>query len=92
MSNNAELLKEFLNHGNHMCLFVESVKIKTSNSRAVLTDTKCCRGHAVFEILARKLFNLFSRNLLKRLNDSTLDISIAGSDRKIRKLQSNTAK
>ena len=43
-------------------------------------------------MIAAKMFNTFSRNTLKRYNDGTNTCTAANADRKIRKLQSKTAK
>ena len=51
-----------------MQMFVEAVTKKTSTYLPLLTNTMCKNGHMSFNIFAKKMFNLFSRNALKRFN------------------------
>ena len=81
---------EFLKKGRHRSLFVESVTRNTSSVNPVLTEAQCENNHSCCMLLVKKLFNLFSRNVLKRLNDDCLNTGCS-SDRKIRKLQSRSA-
>ncbi|MEL7309328.1 MAG: hypothetical protein AAGK05_16700, partial [Pseudomonadota bacterium] len=85
------LSSEFLQKERHMHLFVEAFTVKTSALLPVLTDALCEENHFCFNILAKKMFNLFSRNVLKRLNDTSF-VSPNCSGRKVRKLQSESSK
>ena len=87
---NQQLRSEFFKKERHMQLFVEAVTVKTATFLPVFTNLKCSNQHLCFEIFARKLFNLFSRNVLKRFNDSCKKMTDDG--RKIRKLQSESSK
>ena len=66
------LFEEFLKKERHMHLFVESVTQKTFSTHPVLTSAKCDNDDSCFMLFTTKLFNLFSRNVLKRLNDVPL--------------------
>ena len=78
---------------NHQKLFSSSVPKKCEDSIfSVLLDTKCGRQHSVFDLIAAKMFNTFSKNILKRLNDASTIVEEQMCDRKKRKLQSQTAK
>ena len=92
MSEKGRLFDELLLKPKQCNIFVNAVATIASVSFAVLVDTKCKQGHSVFHIVARKQFNLFSRNVLRRINECKNQQCLMESSRKVRKLQSKTAK
>ncbi len=90
---NTEIRQELLKKPMQCAVFVGSVTRLASANLLVLLETKCSRGHLIFELLATKLFNLYSRNLLKHINKGFVQNTEAlCKEKKIRKLQSKTAK
>ena len=65
------LLDELLLKPKQCNIFVNAVSAIASVSFPIILHTKCKEGHSVFNIVAKKLFNLFSRNVLKRINQCT---------------------
>ena len=98
ISQNEYLLGKFLKRRHHREMFMAAIskKIIELNLSASLLEIKCKNGNIVFNLIASKLFNTFSKNTLKRLNDNSTDKpSFRGSlanNRKVRKLQSHCAK
>lgn len=89
------VMSEFLKKDRHQELFTEAVTQKTSEFFPVLTSACCTANHFCFEILTRKMFNLFSRNILKRVNNPNVNSpssEVSSSKRKLRKLQCKSSK
>ena len=92
ISCNDNRLDAFLKKGNHLRLFASAVCEfcnEMTESTRVLTAMRCSKGHNVFQQICRKLFNTFSKNELKRLNNET-EVNATHSSvksRKITKLQ-----
>lgn len=85
------LMSEFMKKDRHQELFVEAVFEKTTEMSPVLTSACCTVNHFCFQILTRKMFNLFSRNVLKRVNDGCSSEKNT-SERKLRKIQCKSSK
>ena len=83
---NDQILSKFLaiacNH--HRDVF--STAINKMYSDVFPVDTICDNNHSVFQLILRKLFNTFSRNVLKRFNDKRNCSTDGSASRKLRKL------
>ena len=87
---NDKLHTEFLLKQHNCEIFVRACEDKCNEiyDLSCLTKTKCLKGHAVFLLIARKMFNTFLHNILKRLNVEYCTSANTDSV-KIRKLQNN---
>ena len=90
ISDNPLLQQEFLKKQQHLNLFVESVFLCTNAVCPWLTEVKCDDCHLCYKLLCAKLFNLFSRNVLKRINDSFTSTSVP--ERKLGKFENKFRK
>ena len=84
-------MSEFMKKDRHQELFVAAVFEKTIEMYQVLTSACCTVNHFCFQILTRKMFNVFSRNVLKRVNDAS-SYEKNTSERKLRKIQCKSSK
>lgn len=88
LENDRDAHAEFLASSNHCRSFVATLtdRVKSDSSLNHLNDLKCENDHVLFPLIVAKIFKCFAKNFMKRKNAPISKHQ--GSDRKIRKLQS----
>lgn len=92
IENDSDAFAELLSSSNHSQTFVATAidRVKSDINLCKLCDQACDKNHVLFPLIASKLFKCFIKNLLKKRNAPKTKNQ--GSDRKLRKLDSKTAK
>lgn len=84
ISEHAEIKKQLMLQVNQRYVFVAAVSQFIQDELDSSLEVSCLVGHALLDKVLVRLFNCLSKNELKRMNSTNIDIGL--SDKKVRKL------